>query len=74
MEHCLGELRPFIGRVGFFAEDRDGALKAARAQRFRCAAAGLARSSNYDIFDWRRQLLLSLPDEAFDAPLLSQVG
>ena len=78
VEHRLGQLRPLIGRVGFFAEDGDGALKAAGAQRFRRAAAGLARSCDHDVFDWRRQFPLSLPDAiliaaSFFASRLSEV-
>jgi hypothetical protein len=45
-----------------FAEDGDGAPKAAGAQRFRRTAASLARSCDHDVFDRRRQFSLSLPD------------
>jgi hypothetical protein len=48
--------------VGLFTEDSDSTLKAAGAQRFRRAAASLARTCDHDVFDWRRQFPLSLPD------------
>jgi hypothetical protein len=64
--------------VGLFTEDSDSTLKAAGAQRFRRAAASLARSCDHDVFDWRRQFPLSLPDAvliaaSFLASRLSEV-
>jgi hypothetical protein len=58
--------------VRLFAENGDGALKAAGAQRFRRAAASLARSCDHDVFDWRRQFPLSLPDAILTAASFSQ--
>jgi hypothetical protein len=74
VQHRLGQLRPLIGRVGLFAKNGDSALKAASAQRFRCAAASLARTCDHDVFDWRRQFPLSLPDAVLIAASFLQVG